>query len=189
MFYIDNIDWLEDTLGGKITLHYFQMSIFQRKIPELLPIKLNIKKEETESLKLKSYSFNEILPYQKPNKSQFQQSPGCENFYRSLEICPTSLFDICIAFRSFRQTMRENDTSLQSLPTELNMQCINNSFQREQIQTLPMLSEKEEQLLTSTEKDKSLPTNNSGKITENILPSFYATSSLVRNAGLTRTSI
>ena len=85
--------------------------------------------------------------------------------------------------------MRENDTSLQSLPRELNMQCINNSFQREQIQTLPMLSEKEEQLLTSIEKDKSLPINNSGKITENILPSFSATNSLARNADLTGTSI
>ena len=80
MFHTDNIDWLKDTPDGKNTSHYLQMSIFQRKIQELLPIKLNIKKEETESLKLKSNSFNEILPYQKPNKSQFQQSPGCEIF-------------------------------------------------------------------------------------------------------------
>ena len=60
MFHIDNIDWLEDTPDGKNTSHYLQKNIFQRKIQELLPIKLNIKKEKTESLKLKSNSFNEI---------------------------------------------------------------------------------------------------------------------------------
>ena len=133
MFHIDNIDWLEDTPDGKNTSHYLQKNIFQRKIQELLPIKLNIKKEKTESLKLKSNSFNEIWPYQKPNKSQFQGSPGCENFYRSHDICLTSLFDIWIAFRSFEQIVLENDISLQSPPRELNMQCINNDFDREQI--------------------------------------------------------
>ena len=97
------------------------MSIFQRNIQKLLPIKLNIKKEETESLKPKVNSFNEILPYQKPNKSQFQRSPGCENFCRSHDVCLTSLFDIWIAFRSFGRIVLENDTSLQSPPRELNM--------------------------------------------------------------------
>ena len=48
MFHITNIDWLEDTPDGKSTSHYLQMSTFQRKIQELLPIKLKIKKEETE---------------------------------------------------------------------------------------------------------------------------------------------
>ena len=43
------------------------MSIFQRKVQELLPINLKIKKEETESLELNS--FNEVLPYLKLNKS------------------------------------------------------------------------------------------------------------------------
>ena len=46
MFYIGNIDWLEDTPGAKNT-YYLQRSIFQRKIHELLPIKLNDEKEET----------------------------------------------------------------------------------------------------------------------------------------------
>ena len=46
MFYIGNIDWLEDTPGGKNT-YYLQRSIFQRKIHELLPIKLKDEKEET----------------------------------------------------------------------------------------------------------------------------------------------
>ena len=63
MFHIDNIDWLQNTPDGKNTSHYLQMSIFRRKIQELLHIRLNIRKEEIESSKLKSNSFNEILPY------------------------------------------------------------------------------------------------------------------------------
>ena len=118
IFYIDNTDWLEDGPDRKNTSNYLQMSIFQRKIQELLPIKLKIKKEETESLKVKSNSFNEILPYLKPNKSQFQQSPGCDKFCQSLDICPTSLFDIWISFRFFERIMFENNTSLQSPPRE-----------------------------------------------------------------------
>ena len=38
MFHTDNIDWLKDTPDGKNTSHCLQMSIFQRKIQELLPI-------------------------------------------------------------------------------------------------------------------------------------------------------
>ena len=49
--------------------NYLQMSIFKRKVQELLPINLKIKKEETESLELKPNSFNDILPYLKLNKS------------------------------------------------------------------------------------------------------------------------
>ena len=52
-----------------------------------------------------------------------------------------------------------------------------------------MLPENEAQLFASTEEDKSLPRNNSGKITENILPSFSATNQLVCNADLTKTSV
>ena len=86
------------------------MSIFQKKkkIQELLLVRLNIENEETESLKLKSSSFNEILPYQNPNKSPFQRASGCENFCRSFDICPTSLFDIWIAFRSFGRVVFKN---------------------------------------------------------------------------------
>ena len=69
------------------------------------------------------------------------------------------------------------------------MQCINNNFHREQIQTPPMLTEKETKSSASIKEDKSLLTNNSGKITENVLPSFSATSSLVCNADLTRTDV
>ena len=47
MFHIGNIDWLQDTPSEKNTLYYLQMSIFQRKIHELLPINLNNKKKET----------------------------------------------------------------------------------------------------------------------------------------------
>ena len=71
MFYIDNIDWSEEVPDGKNTSNYLQMSIFQRKAKELLPIKLKIKKEETKSLELKLNFFNKILLYLKPNKSQF----------------------------------------------------------------------------------------------------------------------
>ena len=74
-------------------------------------------------------------------------------------------------------------------PKEINMQCINNNFHREQIQTPPMLTEKETKSSASIKEDKSLLTNNSGKITENVLPSFSATSSLVCNADLTRTDV
>ena len=94
MFYIDNIDWFQEVPDGKNTSNYLQMSIFQRKVQEFLPIKLKIKKEETESLEKKPNSFNEILPYLKPNKSQFQQSEGYENFCQSPGIFPNSLFDI-----------------------------------------------------------------------------------------------
>ena len=52
-----------------------------------------------------------------------------------------------------------------------------------------MLPENEAQLFASTEEDKSLPRNNSGKITENILPSFSATNPLVCNADLKRTNV
>ena len=52
-----------------------------------------------------------------------------------------------------------------------------------------MLPENEAQLFASTEEDKSLPRNNSGKITENILPSFSAAHPLVCNADLTRTNV
>ena len=45
MFYIGNIDWLGDTPGGKNT-YYLQRSIFQRKIHELLPIKLRMKRRK-----------------------------------------------------------------------------------------------------------------------------------------------
>ena len=41
------------------------------------------------------------------------------------------------------------------------MQGIKNKFHREQVKTIPMLTEKEAQLFASTEEDKSLPTNNS----------------------------
>ena len=94
MFYIDNIDWLEEVPDGKNTSHYLQMSNFQRKVQELLPIKLKIEKEETESLELKCNFFNKIYPYLKLNKSQFQWSEGYEDFCQSLGICPNSLFDI-----------------------------------------------------------------------------------------------
>ena len=92
MFYIDNIDWLEVVPHGKNTSNYLKMGIFQRKVQELLPIKLNIKMKETESLELKPNSFNEVLLYLKPVKFQFQRTEGYENF--SLSICPNSLFDI-----------------------------------------------------------------------------------------------
>ena len=49
-------------------------------------------------------------------------------------------------------------------------QCINNNYNRQQLQTLQILAENETQLLASTEEDKSLPRNNSGKFTENMLP-------------------
>ena len=75
------------------------------------------------------------------------------------------LFDIWIAFRSFGRIVLANDTSLQSLSRELNMQCINNDFHCEQIQKRPMLTEKEAQSLASIEEGKSLARNNSGKIT------------------------
>ena len=52
-----------------------------------------------------------------------------------------------------------------------------------------MLTEKKAQSLASTEEDKTLSRNNSGKITENILPSFSATNSWVCNADLTRANI
>ena len=94
MFYIDNIDWSEKVPDGKNTSNYLQMSIFLKKVQELLTIKLKIKKEETESLELKPNFFNEILPYVKPNKSQFQWSEGYEDFCQSLCICPNILFDI-----------------------------------------------------------------------------------------------
>ena len=127
----------------KNTSNYFQMSIFQRKVQEFLPIKLKIKKEETESLEKKPNSFNEILPYLKPNKSQFQQSEGYENFCQSLGIFPNSLFDIWFFFRSFRRIGIEKNTLLRSPPRELNIQCINNNYQREQLQILQMLAENE----------------------------------------------
>ena len=128
MFHIGNIDWLDDTLGGKNTLQ-LQMSFFQRKIHELLvPIKLSNKKEETELLKLKSNFFNVNILYQKPSKSQFQRAPCCEIFCQLLGICPSSLFDIWIAFGSFRRTVFENDTFLQSSPREYNMQSISIVF-------------------------------------------------------------
>ena len=47
-----------------------------------------------------------------------------------------------------------------------------------------MFTEKEAPLLASTEEDKSLPTNDSGKITDNILPLFCATNSLSCNSDL-----
>ena len=50
--------------------------------------------------------------------------------------------------------MFENDASLQSPPRELNMQCINNNFHPEHIQTPPMLTEKEAQSLASTKEYK-----------------------------------
>ena len=75
------------------------------------------------------------------------------------------LFDIWIAFRSFGRIVLANDTSLQSLSRELNIQCINNDFHCEQIQKRQMLTEKEAQLLASIEEGKSLARNNSGKIT------------------------
>ena len=76
-----------------------------------------------------------------------------------------SLFDIWIAFRSFGRIVLASDTSLQSLSRELNMQCINTDFHCEQIQTLPMLTEKEAQSPASIEEGKSLARINSGKIT------------------------
>ena len=69
------------------------------------------------------------------------------------------------------------------------MQRINDGFDREQIQTLPIVFQKEEQLLPSIEEYKSLPTKNSGKITENMLPSFSATNLLVSNADVARKNI
>ena len=84
--------------------------------------------------------------------------------------------------------MLENNITLQSPPRVLNKQSINNDFYREQIQILTMLTEKEAQWLASAE-DKALPTNNSGKSTENILLSFSATKSLVCNTDLIRTNI
>ena len=135
------------------------MSIFQRKIQELLPINLKINKEETESLELKPNSFNKILPYLKLNKSQFQRS------------------EVQIGF--------EKNTFLRSPPRELNIQCINNNYYEEQLQTPQVLAKNEAQLLASTEEDKSLLR----KITENILPSFSATTPLVCNADLKRTNV
>ena len=52
-----------------------------------------------------------------------------------------------------------------------------------------MLAKNEAQLFESTEEDKFLPRNNSGKITENILPSFSAANPLVCDADLTRTNV
>ena len=119
------------------------MSIFQRKVQEFLPVKLKIKKEEIESLEKKPNSFNEILPYLKPNKSQFQQPEDYENFCQSLGIFPNSLFDIWVFFRSFRRIGIEKNTLLRSPPRELNIQCINNNYHREQLQILQMLAENE----------------------------------------------
>lgn len=115
-------------------------------------------------LKLKFHFLNEVLPYQQPNKSQFQWSPGCENFYQSFDICPTSLFNIWIPFRSFGRIVFEKDISLQSPPRKLNMQCVNNDFYQEQIETPPLLTQKGLQSLISTEENKCLSNNTPGKI-------------------------
>ena len=69
------------------------------------------------------------------------------------------------------------------------MQCVSNDFHGEQIQTPPMLTEKETQSLASIEEQKSLPANNSVKITENMLPSFSATNSLACNADSARKNV
>ena len=52
-----------------------------------------------------------------------------------------------------------------------------------------MLTKKKTQSFASADEDKSLPAQNSGKITENILPWFSATNSLVCNADLIRRNI
>ena len=92
------------------------MGIFQKKVQELLPIKLNIKMKERKSLELKPNSFNEVLPYLKPNKFQFQRSEVYENF--SLGICPNSLFDIWFFLRSFGRIGFEKSTFLRLPPRE-----------------------------------------------------------------------
>ena len=142
LFHIDNIDWLEDTPDGKNTSHYLQMSIFQRKMQESLPISLNIEKDNTQSLTLKSNSFHDLLPYQKPNKSQFHRSPGCKTFCRTMNTCfPCLFFDTWIAFRSLGRFLIENSVSLQASTMELETQDIINDINQEPLQTTPITNE------------------------------------------------
>ena len=69
---------------------YFQLSIFQRKIPELLPIKLNIKKEETESLKVKSYSLIKVYHTKSQINLSFNDLKVVKIFTDHLKVCSTS---------------------------------------------------------------------------------------------------
>ena len=130
------------------------MSIFQKKkIQELLPVRLNIENEETESLKLKSSSFNEILPYQNPNKSPFQRVQVVKIFVDHLT------FALLLYLISGLLSGLLGKLCLKMSTGELN-----NDFHQEQIQAPPKLVEKDTRLLASTDEDKFSTTNNSGEI-------------------------
>ena len=64
-FHLDNIDFSEDTADGKHTTHILQLSVFQKRTRDSSQFILDVNQKNL-SLKLKSNSFNELLPYSKP---------------------------------------------------------------------------------------------------------------------------
>ena len=78
-YHIDNVDWQEDTPDGKNTSHYLLLAAFQRKVNKDSPISLPTLNQRQQLLTLDENTFNDLLPYSKPSKSQFQRSPGSTN--------------------------------------------------------------------------------------------------------------
>ena len=79
LYHLDNIDWLEDTPDGKNTSHFLLLVAFQRRVTERQSsVLLDIDQNQI-SLTLNNNSFNELIPYNKPNPSMFLRAPGCEN--------------------------------------------------------------------------------------------------------------
>ena len=77
-FHLDNIDFTEDTADGKHNMHALQLSVFQKRTRDCSQFILDVNQKNV-SLKLKSNSFNELLPCSKAKVSMFHRTSGCTN--------------------------------------------------------------------------------------------------------------
>ena len=83
MFHLDNIDGVNTLQNGNNITHMSMIYIMQRRTCKLVPLALNLNKK-TSSLTIKSNSFDEFLPYIKPDAVRnFVRTSSCSSFVPS----------------------------------------------------------------------------------------------------------
>ena len=78
-FYVDILDFVEDTKDGKETTHVVEVVAFQRNLGQELSTLLSLE-QNSQSKKLKGNTLNDLEHCKPPSKGAFQRPPGLKSF-------------------------------------------------------------------------------------------------------------
>ena len=166
MFHIDNIDWQEDTHDGKNTTHMLMICIMQRRTCKPIPLSLELD-TKTAALTLKDNSFHELIPCNKPSKTKFTRTPGCNAFSVS----------------------QVSDNKRGIWRCWVTIRCFERLFLRENIDVWCGDQTPEQQIDDGHQSEQRDVKKFSEAFEKIVLPSFGATNSLLSNTDTTTTNI